>query len=377
MKKLVFALILAIGGLGVASCTFNGTSTEGESVFTSVEDVNSFQAISASELLFSSTKSTTNTPLARYGGTSTSNEDSTTGEDVPVISEEIYTIDDYLGMINRYLGSDGAISVTKEVSDDANYQNKTVFVTKDIEGNSIEYILYFNEELFVNVDDSVSDSAIVSTSEEDSVIASTSNEDSTSPLTRKHDHEHFADSENITYLLTGKMIYGDVTYNVEGKKFVEDDKEILMVYSFIDEDNFVQVRYQEDENVSKFFYKVVTEGTITSSSKVQVVNEDGKTMVKLTFEGTDGTFAKYQFLTEVVDNVTTIKIKYDFLNANGERETGVIVVYETYDSETDTITYTYEVITTGGKGNHGYKVIIDHEGCGDIGKDNHGSHGNN
>lgn len=396
MKKTLLGLLAILGSAVMLACAATVT-TPTESLLSDAEDVVVFQAVSASELLTSALDSTSllSQKLAlttdgeagstkKQGGSTTT----TTESGDPIVTEDIDVLDQYLTMMEQFLGADNGLSVTVTVSDLPDYANKIVFVTRDILGMDVTYTLYYNEILYEDpVDDGSDDTTTTTTTvpeetttEEPTTTteeptASTEETTTTAPLgygpgEGEPEHEfHDEDDDAILYVLNGILIVGDLTYNVEGKKVLEDEEEVFTLYSYIDHDNFVKVRYQTDleDGKQKFFYEVKIDGVITNKSKVMVGTdpEDGALMAKLEF--TEGEASgKYQFKIETVENVTTIKIKYETESAEGEEERGMIFITATYDPLTDTTSYEYSLRPENGRQQGSVeKGHEDHHGHGD------------
>lgn len=391
MKKTLLGLLAILGSAVMLACAATIT-TPTESLLSNQEDVVVFQAVSASELLTSALDSTSllsqNLALTtdgaagstKRGGSTTTTTTAETGD--PIVAEDIDVLDQYLTMMEQFLGSDNGLSVTVTASDLPDYAFKVVFVTKDLLGMDVTYTLYYNEVLYEEpVDDGGDDTTTTTTTvpEETTTTeepATTTEETTTTaplgygPGAGEPEHQfHDEDDNAILYFLNGILIVGDLTYNVEGKKVLEGEEEVFTLYSYIDHDNFVKVRYQTDleDGQQKFFYEVKVDGVITNKSKVMVGTdpEDGALMAKLEFTEGEAT-GKYQFKIETVENVTTIKIKYETESAEGEEERGMIIITATYDPATDTTSYEYFLRPENGRQQGSVeKGHEDHHGHGD------------
>jgi len=361
MKKLMIGIMMLASVLTFAAC--NASASE---VFASNDDVMAFQAISAVELL-----SEQNQPVTAVAkDLSAVLLEETTDE--PIVADEIDVLDKYLTMMEVYLGNSDGLEVTASVSDNPDYTNMVTFTAQTLSGIEATYILYFNEVLFEEtpiVDDETTTTTTVTTEAETTTEEETTTEtDTTTPLgykdqeqDRMQDKEfHFDDEgdENILYALSGMLVIGENNYLLEGKKIVEDDEEILIMRAWIDHENFVKVRYQNEENQKKFFFEIVEDGVIINKSKIRVQTEDGRVMTKLEFvEG--AARGKYEFRTETIENITYIKIKYDVENVDGTEERGLIHIVATYDEVTGETTYEYQVRPD--QADHNYEYNYEHK----------------
>ncbi|MDD3865403.1 MAG: hypothetical protein PHC32_03615 [Candidatus Izemoplasmatales bacterium] len=343
MKKLVLGLFVLTLGIALTACNPQSVST-----FTDADDVYAFQAVSATELLAGAQESISLTALplsvSAFSNPQLSllDEPTTTEGEEPIGTEEINVLDQYLTMMEQFLGNDNGLAVTVVESDLVDYAVKIIYTTRNLLGEDIVYTLYYNEVLFEDL-----------TAVDDDVITTDEETTTTEPLAygdQNHDCVFDDEGDNeINYLLSGILIVGETTYNLEGKKITDGTEEIMILRSYIDHDNYVKVIYQIDseDNDQKFFYEVVTDGVIINRSKVKVETEDNKIKTRLEFiEGTAS--GKYVFTQETEDNVTYIKIKYEIEN-NDIVETGMIHITATYDEVTGITTYDYNVKPDGQK----------------------------
>lgn len=372
MKKIVLGMFVFVTGLVLLAC--NSTPAD---VFADTDDIYAFQAVSAAELLIGSqeTLSLTAKPLSSPVATLLDEGDDTTDE--PVVAAEIDQIDKYLTMMEQFLGQDNGLLVTVEASDNAEYANKIIFTTRNLASEDVTYTLYYNEVLYeapvVEDDDTT-------TTTEAAPEETTTEETTTAPLgygDGEHEYEFEDESDDeILYYLSGILVVGEVTYNLEGKKVVEENEEVLRLYAYVDHDNFVRVTYKTEENEKKFTYEVMTNGVMVNKSKVKVETEaDGSLKVKLEFvEGVAN--GKYEFKQVIEGNVTYIKVKYEVESAEGVQEEGMIHITATYDEATDTTTYEYVLKPEGKAEHHENKEHENRHGEGRGSQEQSGQHGN-
>ncbi len=358
MKKLLTIALAAFGVIALAACN----SVPATETFNATEDLVGFEAISATELLAGTLGTSTGLAqplsftLLEETTTETPSDDAETAVD-----DELAEVDKYLAMIEQFLGNTNGLSVVVESSDLPEYTYKMTYVTKDLLGNDITYVLYYTEVLYeepIDEEPSITTTEQVTTAEPEVTTEpeTTTEETTTLPLSdqdrqddedklRNRDYE-FSDEhdDDVVYALTGMLLIGDVPFYLEGKKIVEDDGEVMLLRSWIDHDNFVKVRYQSDtDGDKKFFYEIVQGGVIVNRSKIKVNLEDDGVKVDLSFiEG--AAKGRYQFKIETVENVTYIAVQYSTEDADGNEESGKIRIVATYDEATGITTYTYEVI---------------------------------
>ncbi len=345
MKKLYVLLLIFGLSLGFMAC--NSTESETNVDFESDEQVFTLQALSGAALLdYNAYETVSFIPLADVTTETTDGEED-------VIVEEIDDIDQYLDMIENFLGDNQALSVEQLTSDRDEWDNLISYSTVDLLGNDIVYYLYFNETEFVNEDPGNTDvttTEAITTEEETTTEETTTEAQTTQPLaeTSPGERNFFfedEDDDEVVYLMTGVIVYGETEYQVEGKRVVEDNgDEIFIMRSFVDRENFVKAMYRVDaeDNKEKFFFEVVSEGIVITRSRVMVIEEDGKLIVNLNLvEGSNS--GRYFFRIMEEADQTIIHIRYD-VTIDGVKESGNIHVFATEDSETGEIVYTYRVL---------------------------------
>jgi hypothetical protein len=314
-----FALKLAIVAL-LGLFTFvllSQTPTSTPTVLAEIDDIYAFQAISSTDLLFSSSVANT-TPLS----VPLSMQRLTTK---PAIEDELDDLNKYLNMIEQFLGNDSLLTATVTVSDLPAYAFKLTYASVNLLGEAVSYTLYYNES---PVDGSVIPDYEF-TDEEDSQVVS---------------------------VLDGMMTIGTVTYYLEGKRVIdaEDESEIILFRSFLDHDNYVEVRYQTDEDgEQKFFYAVVQSGVVLNRSKLRVSTEDDKIITELEF--TEGSAkGKYTFRETTVEGIRIISVRYEIVNGDIV-EKGEARVQTTTDAQSGITSYSYAVKSDDEEEEHQYE----------------------
>jgi len=392
MKKLLIGLFIFGIGVAFTACNEEATIVEttlGEEVeFVSNDQVFTLEALSAASLLDVSSVSAINyVPLSEVTTQEADDEEI-------IITEEIDQVDKYLELMETFLGDNDGLSVTVLESDRVEFTHKISFTTVDVLGNTIEYIMYYNETLFVSEvveDDSTTTTETpttevpttevpttevpttevptteVPTTEVPTTEVPTTEEPTTelglssgNPDQERNFYFEDDDDNEVVYSLTGIILANGLEYNVEGKKIVEDNgDEVLRLRSFVDRDNYVKVSYKLDAEDSrqKFFFEVVTDGIVVSKSRVNIFEDEGKTRVMLYLES-NGDKGRYNFGIIEEEDVTYIHVRYDIELADGTKESGGIHIIATIDPVTGELIYTYKII--GPEENQkNYKKIIE------------------
>ncbi len=150
----------------------------------------------------------------------------------------------------------------------------------------------------------------------------------------------------VVSYITGIIISGDSTYNVEGKKLISSTgAEIIRLRAFVDKQNFILVNYQTDttDGMKKFFFQNVSDGQIVQRSNIRVFTSDSQTNVMLNIVDGNGR-GVYQFMIATQDNVQYIHLKYNVLGSDGSHTIGNVFITATTDPNTGDVTYDYKVL---------------------------------
>ncbi|MCK4552140.1 MAG: hypothetical protein KAU02_04415 [Tenericutes bacterium] len=362
MKKLLLGIFAIAMALGVVAC--NDTSEEIVE-FNDEEQVFTLQAVSAASLLdYSFIDQLSFVPLS-------STSETTELEEEEVIIEEIDEVDQYLEMMESFLGSNNGLGVTVLESDREAYEFMISFLTVDVLGNELEYFMYYNETVYEeDIEDdqtttTEAETTTVVTTESETTVAPTTESETTAQETSSQDRQfnfQDEDDDNVVYLLTGIIVQGENEYNLEGKRIVGDDgAEMFRLRSYVDSENCVKVTYMTDaeDGNKKFFYEVKQDNVIISRSRVHVVEEDGALRVHLDFADLTQR-AKYDFKVIEEEGVTLIHVRYDIKPVDGVRETGNIHIEVTLDPETGETIYTYRILEAQQNGQiNRYKAEIE------------------
>ncbi len=371
MKKLFIALFTIGVALTFVACnatteatttSLDDIATEESISFDSTDQVFILEALSAATILdYSDIALLASTTLGDITSEPVTTEEPVTTDEDIIVDDQIDEIDQYLEMIENFLGENDALAVQALVSDRDEWDYLISFTTRNILGDDIVYFMYYNETLFVSEDEITTEEPTtevptteVPTTEEPTTEVPTTEEPTTdlsyTVLNDMGERNFFFEDEDdneVVYLLTGLVISDGIEYNVEGKRVIEDNgDEIMRLRSFIDRDNYVKVSYMldADDNTEKFFFEVVTDGVLVSSSKVKVMEEEGELKVFLEM-ATATEASRYVFKVYDEDGTTIYQIRYDIKVEGEVVESGIIHIYATVDEETGDIIYTYQVLT--------------------------------
>lgn len=287
MKKILLGF--AVLSLVVLLTACGMTGTIGTFSLDTDEDVFSVAAISSIELL--------GTQMA----TETTTVQSSRIQKMDQASVEL-TLDEvqpYIEIFEQLLAEQNGLSVLVEASDLPEYETKQTFTVSNITDGQITYVMYYNEFLEVDDDDE--------------------------------------DEDEQEYRLEGIMIVGDVTYNFVGEREVEDDESELKFKAYIDENNYVEMKYELESDETKFEFERVVNGVTVEESEIKIENEDDEFKIELSIYS-DNQESYYEFKLEEEDGQNVLKIEFE-TTVDGVRTEGEIEVYVIVDALTGETSY--------------------------------------
>lgn len=302
LEKRIFRLALTVSLVVLLLLFSINQNPSKNQVFATPSDIYAFQAVSATDLLVQALNAST------YP---TQYSDSFT----PKVGDEITTLNMYLNMLEQFMTSDGQINATIDTSTDPNYQSILTYSTYDLTSKLVTYQVYYNEYY----EESLSTFTPIFVDPLDSLIV---------------------------YGIEGEINSSTNIY-IEGKQFVEDGNTTYVLYSYIDSQNYVSVSYMVDtDNVEKFFYTVVRQGSIENTSKITITSMDQSIITEIDF--TDGQhFGQYHLSRVTSDSSTYIDVTYSISEHEDEMETGSIRVEVITNPDTLLVQFAYTVLVSG------------------------------
>ncbi len=193
MKKLLLTLTiiaaLALGLFGLTACGTNGTGAGGangtgnSAAAQAAEEAYGFSAASAGAILSSMNA---NASLSARSTAADAAADAGAADDA---AAEIDELNGYMLLVEGLL-EDGAFGASAETSDREGYAVKMTVSYKDLEGDTIEYVLYYNETL----------------------------------VREEYDRDDDDDEVEQIYRLEGVMLLGGSEYSIEGRRNVESER---------------------------------------------------------------------------------------------------------------------------------------------------------
>ncbi len=292
MKKIVM-ILLAIAmtlGLSVGLIACNTGSTEkGQGAVSGAEDATQssygFSAATAGSIL-SAMQGGSAQQLAVAKGYSFARAEVTD-------EATIESLNDYMFLVEGLLG-DGAFGMTTEASDRAEYAVKATVSYRDIEGNTLSYILYYNEtERGGYYGDARS-------------VLNTSADWDDRYDDDRYDDDRYDDDwddryeEERVYDIDGVMLVDGAEYPIYGRteaetEWDESESETQFVVQMSDTRTMVVTQEQEsewDEREEEYAYTIRENGRIVERCSFSFEQEEGETEIELllTKDGQTQTF---------------------------------------------------------------------------------------
>lgn len=213
-----------------------------------------------------------------------------------VTDEQMVKINQYLQMMDEVLSND-TFEVLEEVSDKSEYQVKLVFSSKNLAGETSQYVIYYNQTIESDDDDG----------EEE-------------------------------YTISGIAISGETTYQLTGEKELEDEEFELELKVTLDDENYCIIEQEIEDDEVDYVYSIYKNNKLFS--KISLEQEDDELEVKF-ISNNDGIKESYSFKKESEKNQEVIKIKY-----HSNSEVVNIKVKSYFDEELGETIYHYTIVET-------------------------------
>lgn len=231
---------------------------------------------------------------------------STDGEtDVTDVTDRMSAFDRYFTALDSFFGDD-IVTTRSEINNDSAYPYyaKLTVTGLDFDGNTVEYVMYYNE-----------------TFESDSALR---------PDRYARQERRKADKKK--YTLNGVMLLDGAEYLLEGEREAEsDDDETeneLLIRAYADPDDkttYVQmeqeISVESDEHEVEFIYTTVMNGKTVEQTSVEFEKktDDDSAKTEFTLEFLQGDAkGKYSVKRKTENGKTTTKVKYEFDGESGE-----------------------------------------------------------
>lgn len=319
MKKLTISLILSLVmalTLGLTACTEGGSDKRNKfNELITTESVYGFSAASAGMLISAagnvgnaktSDVKTHSAAAAESSETSGNDDavvqdatvapdggktsvDATSAAEQSLSDETAAELDRYMGLVESLL-SDGAFTVITEASDREGYSEKMVVGCKNMQGDDIRYVMYYNQKL------------------------------------EKSEKED--DESEEEYGIEGIMVIDGADYEIRGEKSSEiegEESESETEFKVIlGENSYMLVEQsletENGETEREYAYLLIENGVAVEKSSFKYEEENDETEVKMT-SYKDGKTQVVYFERETYDGAETIRLSI----ADGVDKTSYVV----------------------------------------------------
>ena len=361
MKKGKIMLGLTVAGAAVfafASCA--ATGQDPSSTLSSTNDVLGMGAVTTVELLgtqvssgalqtlsavrlFAEETGTENTDAStgtENTGTGAENTGADEAEKTPA-QEQAETFNKYFSMLDSLLGDD---VITTEVSNNTDegyeaYAYKLVIKGKDMKGEDVVHLMYYNEtEKTVPVD-----STQEQTGESGESTVQTASKHIWEVEKKKHENK-----TKTEYVMEGVMVVDETDYILRGERSIETEEDEteneIEIRAYLDEadtDTFVRMKQEtsveENETEKEYVYSVVKDGKLIEQTAVEFETEKKgdreDVQYELEFRNGEGR-GRYCVERKTKDGESFMKVSYII---NGQR--GVFFIHQTEDGQYE---YTFD-----------------------------------
>ena len=245
MKKAILTLAIAaalILTLGLSACKTDGRQAEGGRFdeLTTAREVYGFSAASAGTLVSAMNGGAAQASLKAMSETTD--------------QETVDTLNRYMMLVESMLG-DGSFGIVAGESDRAEYAVKETVTYRDLLGNPVEYVLYYNE----------------------------------TEVTDEDDDAHEAEAEK-DFDIEGVMVIDGADYAVKGEKETEreegeSESECIFTVTLGETKRLVlkqETETEEGETEPEFVYSTYENGEQTERSTFKYEKEDGETELEFT-----------------------------------------------------------------------------------------------
>ena len=307
MKKLVVLVVLVIAGLAIMGYVLLDRSNDNNGgLFDETETMIGFSALSSVMTLHNNLDDTAvHHPQSMY----LSNGDQADTFD---ILAEIDDLTPYLDLVSSFMGEGNNFNVDVSTSDHEDYEHQMIISTVNMEGETINYTLYYNE-------------------------------------TFEDDEEDF-DPEEYDSVIEGIMIIDEVTYTLYGERQIDLGEDSLELEAKLDDENYVTLDYEieieSDEHSFEFDYEMYRDGQLVMSIEIEFEEDDEETELSLKFIKGNRE-SEFDFEVEIDGDERTVEIEYRISVDGNVIEEGEAEVKIVYNAETDQYVIRYEIQTKG------------------------------
>lgn len=231
-------------------------------------------------------------------------------DDIEVL-DSIDELQEYLDLVRTFTG-DESFDVNVEVSEMEAYDYVMAIQFMSMEGNTEVYYMHYNETI-VDEDE---------------------------------------DDEEFDSIIEGILEIDGETYQVYGEREVELEEEEFEFRAYLDDDNYVTVSYEFEDDGEESELELVIEMYMNNQlvKRVEIEFEEEYDELELELKFVEGTLeSTFEFEIETDGNETTLDIEYKMVDDGTTLEEGEIEILIVYNEADDTYTITYTIETSENK----------------------------
>ena len=261
-KKIIAAVVCLLVGAGCCA-TLAGCGGNNAKIFTKSKDIYIFSAASAVGF------------FDAYGmsgaGVITSQEAIAGVEDSALIDQ----LDNYMKVVEGFIGGSKPITTTVLESDRVEYSNKISTTISYMSDTEKTVTIYYNET-----------------------------------VPSEDNREADEDDEEATTHINGIVVSGSSQYQIIGDKEVEEDEIEVGLTIQIDESNKITIRQETEMGEQSFRYEVYKNGNFVEAVEFDIEKKDKK--IEIEIEAKVGGVEKtFEFEKEIKNGQEKIKIKFE------------------------------------------------------------------
>ncbi len=256
------------------------------------EQIYTFSAVSATNLLYASLSETGNLPIMQPMALKPLDSNGL------LVMDSLGSLNKYLNTIEDLIGKRDAMSFDSMESDRQDYQVKLVFSTVDLLGNPIQYTMYYNETI--------------------------------------------EDSEMTSF--SGILLFKGLEFLLEGSQTTSDEEtkmELIAYSSALNKADYVKVEHKIENEQQTFEYEFVMDGEIVQSSELKIENEEEDLKIELLMEEGESS-CSFEITRISEEGEDYLKVEYD-IQTLSENEKGEILVTVIINEISQTSVYHYFV----------------------------------
>ncbi|HBP25964.1 MAG TPA: hypothetical protein DD618_03330 [Acholeplasmatales bacterium] len=292
LKAVLTALVILLSTAFLYVSWKNAPVDQVDPALEGKEQIYSFSAVSATNLLYAFLSETGNLPIMQPMAQKPLDSNSL------LVMDSLDSLNKYLNTIEDLIGKRDAMAFESLESDRQEYQVQLVLSTMDLLGTPIQYIMYYNETI----------------------------------------------QDSQTNVFSGILLFKGTEFSLEGSQITTDEEtkmELIAYSSAHNKTDFVKVEHKTENDQQTFEYEFVLDDETVQSSELKIETEDEDLKIELSMEEGDYSCA-FEIRRVSEDGEDFMKVDYDIQTTDLD-EQGEIRVTVVFDEISQTSVYHYFV----------------------------------